>query len=387
VSKYKRFFILILILDFIIIWAGVVKYGGKSFAKQTLKDTSIDAYSSSCMDISESSFTNSEDDSCDVDDTRWVIPSGEPIGIYVKSEGVMVIGVGQVTDVNGEKQSPCDGLIGPGDYILSVEGEIVEDKAELTDIVNASNGDSIEIAVQKKQGDSLDYISENIIIQTVTVNPVEDKKGNYMLGLWVKDDISGIGTLTYYDENSFGALGHSINDNDTGEIFEISDGAIYKADVINIVKPNRKIPGRLEGMIDYSSSNMIGRVEGNSNFGVSGYITNAGKNTLSYDDYMPVGHKSDVVLGEAYLLSAVSGEPEYYSVEIIDIIEDAADTNKEIQLRITDSRLLELTSGIVQGMSGSPIIQDGKLVGAVTHVLVNDPTRGYGIFIENMLKK
>lgn len=365
-KNYKRFLFLLLALDMCLICAGLVKYNDAYVEASEIK------YTVPVSDINE--------------DDIWVVPSGEPIGIYVKSEGVMVIGVGHVTDINGDKQSPCDGLIGPGDYILSIEGEMVEDKAQLTDIVNSSNGESLEIAVQKKQDEACDLVSENIVIETVAVTPVEDKNGDYMLGLWVKDDISGIGTLTYYDENSFGALGHSINDNDTGEIFEISDGAIYKADLINIVKPNRKIPGRLEGMIDYSSSNMIGRVEGNTGFGVSGYITNVGRNSLPYDGYMPVGHKSDVELGRAYLLSSVSGKSEYYEVEIIDIIDDAADTNKELQLRITDSRLIELTNGIVQGMSGSPIIQDGKLIGAVTHVLVNDPTRGYGIFIENMLE-
>lgn len=390
-GRYKRIITLIIMLDFFIICAGMLKYGrypndvNSVHAEQAINDNTNSVYASNDIDFRNGSIDSFEGDG--EEDTRWVIPSGEPIGIYVKSEGVMVIGVGHVTDLNGDKQSPCDGLIGPGDYILSIEGEIVEDKAELTEIVNASNGECIEIAVQKKQTASCDILSENIIIETVTVSPVEDNKGNYMLGLWVKDDISGIGTLTYYDENSFGALGHSINDNDTGEIFEISDGAIYKANLINIVKPNRKIPGRLEGMIDYSSSNMIGRVEGNSGFGVNGYITKVGRSSLPYEEYMPVGHKSQVKLGKAYLLSSVSGKSEYYEVEIIDIIEEAVDTNKQLQLRITDSRLMELTSGIVQGMSGTPIIQDGKLIGAVTHVLVSDPTTGYGIFIENMLGK
>ncbi len=361
-KNYRRILILLLILDICIILAGIAKYHNKSYEV-----------------AAQTSYVSGGETSCE---EKWVVPSGEPIGIYVKSEGVMVIGIGEVNAKDGKKYSPCENLISAGDYILSIEGEMIDDKAELTNVVNESSGDELEITVQKKQ----DLSSDSVIIDTIKVVPVESKDGNYMLGLWVKDDISGIGTLTYYDEKRFGALGHSINDNDTGDIFEISDGAIYKANLINIVKPNRKIPGRLEGMIDYSSSNMIGRVEANSSFGVKGYITNGGREVLSYDEYMPIGRKEQLNLGEAYILSAVSGQREYYSVEIVNILYDSSHENKEIELRITDSRLIELTNGIVQGMSGSPIIQDGKIVGAVTHVLVNDPTRGYGIFIENMLE-
>ncbi len=361
-KDYRRFLFLLLALDVCIILAGIAKYYDKSYAV-----------------AAETSYVSGGDAGFE---EKWVVPSGEPIGIYVKSEGVMVIGIGEVSSVDGKKYSPCENLIEPGDYILSIEGEMIDDKSELTDVVNASAGNELEITVQKKPESNPD----SVVIDTVKAVPVQSKDGNYMLGLWVKDDISGIGTLTYYDEEGFGALGHSINDNDTGDLFEISDGAIYKANLINIVKPNRKIPGRLEGMIDYSSSNMIGRVEANSSFGVKGYITNTGREVLSYDEYMPIGRKEELELGEAYILSAVSGQQEYYAVEIVDIVYDSSYENKEIELRITDSRLLELTNGIVQGMSGSPIIQDGKIVGAVTHVLVNDPTRGYGIFIENMLE-
>ena len=362
-KTYKKFLALLLALVFSLICAGLVKYN---------KESNVEI-----SEAAESILINQQND-----EEIWVVPSGEPIGIYVKSQGVMVIGVGEIKLGDGTIYSPCTNIIDAGDYILSVEGEMIEDKVELTKIVNQCEGKEIDVTVQKKGvGDNGD-----IIIETVSVSPVKNDKGAYMLGLWVKDDISGIGTLTYYDENGFGALGHSINDNDTGELFEISDGAIYEASLINIIKPNRKLPGRLEGMIDYSSDNMIGRVETNSNYGISGYITSVGKENLSYEDYMPVGDKSDINKGEAYILSSLSGEPKYYSVEITDLCYDSTDKKKEIQLRITDSRLINLTSGIVQGMSGTPIIQNGKLVGAVTHVLVNDPTKGYGIFIENMLE-
>lgn len=363
-KTYKKFFALLLVLVFSLICVGLAKYN---------KESNVEV-----SEAAESILINQQND-----EEIWVVPSGEPIGIYVKSQGVMVIGVGEIKLNDGTIYSPCTDIIDAGDYILSVEGEIIDDKVELTEMVNQCAGKEIDVTVQKKGAGE----NGDIIIETVSISPVKNDKGDYMLGLWVKDDISGIGTLTYYDENGFGALGHSINDNDTGELFEISDGAIYEASLINIIKPHRKLPGRLEGMIDYSSDNMIGRVETNSNYGINGYITNVGRKKLSYEDYMPVGDKSDINKGEAYILSSISGEPEYYSVEITDLSYDSTDKKKEIQLRITDLRLINLTSGIVQGMSGTPIIQNGKLVGAVTHVLVNDPTKGYGIFIESMINK
>lgn len=363
-KSYRRFLFLLLALDVFLICTGLIKYNKEPYVVASeLKHT---------MPVAEID-----------EEEKWVVPSGEPIGIYVKSQGVMVIGIGEITGDDGQKYSPCSKLLEAGDYILSVEGEMIEDKVELANLVNQCDGKEVDMTIQRKGNDGLD----NITIETVAVTPVKSKTGDYMLGLWVKDDISGIGTLTYYDENSFGALGHSINDNDTGEVFEISDGAIYKANLISIVKSNRKLPGRLEGMIDYSGSNMLGRVQSNSPYGINGYVTNVGRNTLSYDEYIPIGNRSEVVLGEAYLMSSLSGETEYYSIEITDIIYDSVEKNKEIQIRITDSRLVELTSGIVQGMSGTPIIQNGKLIGAVTHVLVNDPTKGYGIFIENMMNQ
>lgn len=367
-KNYRKFLILLLAMDIGLICAGLVKYN---------KETYVVA-----SDIRDDLLAEESQMASDMDlEEIWVVPSGEPIGIYVKSQGVMVIGIGEIENAEGTKQSPCMDKIGKGDYILSVEGEMIEDKVELTDIVNKSSGNQIDMTVQRKVPGE----SGSIIIETVSVTPVENKSGDYMLGLWVKDDISGIGTLTYYDATGFGALGHSINDNDTGEVFEISDGAIYNTNLINIVKSNRKLPGRLEGMIDYSGGNMIGRVQENSKYGIKGYVTNVGRGTLNYEDYMPVAHKTEVKIGEAYLLSSLSGEQEYYTVEITDIMYDGGQDNKELQIRITDSRLIDLTSGIVQGMSGTPIIQNGKLVGAVTHVLVNDPTKGYGIFIENMI--
>lgn len=310
------------------------------------------------------------------DDVHMVVPSGEPIGIYVKTNGVMVINTGTVRCYDGTMKSPCFELILPGDYIVSVNGKKIEDKNTLISCIAECENESLNLGI----------IRNNTKLN-VNVKPIINAENKYMLGLWVKDDISGIGTMTYYDENGFGALGHSINDTDTGKLFEISDGAIYKANLINIVKANDTSPGRLEGLIDYSSSNVLGRVSGNGEYGIKGYVTENGYKKMTTDEWMPVGNKEDVHLGAAYIISSVSGKRCYYDVEITEIDISSNSKGKEIELIIKDSDLLKLTSGIVQGMSGTPIIQDGKLVGAITHVFLKDSAKGYGIFIEEMMKQ
>lgn len=319
--------------------------------------------------IYSETFGNSENDK------YMVMPSGETIGIYVKADGIMVVDVGTVMNANGESISPCYGVLQTGDYIVGINGNEIDDKKTLIEVVNSCAGNPVEITILR-----------NDIEQVVTVTPVLSDKGSYMLGVWVKDDISGIGTLTFVDENGFAALGHGINDNDTGKLFKICDGAIYKTNLINIVKATSNQPGRLEGMIDYSASNVMGRVEDNDSYGIKGYITKNGASNIVGNEWMPVAEKNEIHMGDAYILSCVSGAPQYYKVEITGIDLSMSAGNKGIELKITDEKLINYTNGIVQGMSGTPIIQDGKLIGAITHVFVNDSTRGYGVFIEEMLK-
>lgn len=310
------------------------------------------------------------------EDVRMVIPCGTPIGIYVKTDGVMVINTSEILSYNGEKCSPCDGILKQGDYIVSINGKNVEDKNDLIELVEESCGEALSVGVVRD--------NQNI---DVTVTPVLNEKQNYMLGLWVKDDISGIGTLTFIDEDGFGALGHSINDNDTGVAFSISDGAIYDATLVNVVKPSGNNPGRLEGIIDYSGEHIVGRVNNNSACGIQGYLTTHGNQELMDAEWIPVAQKSEAHLGKAYLLSSVSGESEYYEIEITDIDFSEKSEGKMLEIKVTDNRLLDITGGIVQGMSGTPIIQEGKLLGAVTHVFLKDSTMGYGIFVEEMLEQ
>lgn len=306
---------------------------------------------------------------------HMVMPSGKPIGIYVKTEGVMVIGTGEVKTKTGESCCPCMNIIESGDYITAINGIEINDKEELISNVDKYGSADVVISIKRKDR-SMD----------VSVTPVLSANDKYMLGLWVKDDISGIGTLTYIDENGFGALGHSINDTDTGELLKVGDGAIYNTQIINIVRTDGQSPGRLEGLIDYSSKNVIGRVNNNSSYGIKGYMTKNAGDYISSGEWMPIGKKSETHLGPALLLSAVSGEAKYYDVEITGIDISDSSQNKGLEIKIKDPELLNLTSGIVQGMSGTPIIQDGKLVGAVTHVFLKDSTRGYGTFVEDMIE-
>lgn len=312
--------------------------------------------------------------SFDGDAERFVCPSGEPVGIYVKTKGVMVIAVNQINTAEGMKPSPCEGILKAGDYIMRINNQTVNDKATMMRKIQESKGEEM-----------LFYVCRGTEYFNIRVTPVKTASGSYAVGVWVKDDIAGIGTITYTDGDRFAALGHSINDSDTGLTFRVSDGAIYETTIIHIRKPQTHTPGRLEGVINYAGQYVIGRVEENSLYGIHGYLTKRQQEKHKDDSKVPVGSREEVHIGTAYLKSSLSGSPEEYEIEIVSV--DADNENgKCMEIAVTDPELLALTGGIVQGISGTPILQDGKLIGAVTHVFVDDPTRGYGIFIEEMLQ-
>lgn len=308
------------------------------------------------------------------DAERMVCPSGEPVGIYVKTKGVMVIGINDVETEHGQISSPCKDLLNAGDYIMRINGVSVNDKATLQSMVRESEGKELLFRVCRENQ-----------YRNLRITPVKTKQGVYAIGLWVKDDISGIGTITFTDGDSFAALGHSINDNDTGMMFRVSDGAIYDTSIVRIKKPAQNTPGRLEGIINYSGQYVIGRVEGNNAYGIHGYLTKRQQEKTVEHTCVPIGSKEDVHKGTAYLISSVSGESKQYEIEIVSV-DTKNESGKCMEFRVTDTELLALTGGIVQGMSGTPILQDGKLIGAVTHVFVEDSKRGYGIFIGSMLE-
>jgi stage IV sporulation protein B len=305
---------------------------------------------------------------------EYVYASGEPVGIYAKSFGILVVGTGNVTDIDGTECRPADKLVKGGDYIVSVNGETVTDKEELIEKINAY-GSQREILGIQRAGE---YIE-------VSIQPAENDMGNYLLGIWVRDDLAGVGTLTYYREDgTFGALGHAISDGDTGELFEIAEGYLYTADIVGIHKGERGTPGELAGVIDYREESFLGSITDNTVLGIHGVLEETAAEELLAEEY-EVAYKQDVRTGAAFILSSVSGEMKSYEIRIEDLDYNSSEQNKGILFRVTDPELLELTGGIVQGMSGSPIIQGGRLIGAVTHVFVSDSSMGYGIFIEKML--
>lgn len=305
-----------------------------------------------------------------------VYANGSPIGIYVQTKGILVIGTGEISTENGEQVSPAENILFQGDYIVSVDGMPVKEKEELQEAVQESGGQKEVLGVERN-GETIE----------VSVQPVQGENGRYLLGAWVRDDLAGIGTMTYYDTNGkFGALGHAVSDSEVGKRLETERGWIYAADIIGIRRGEKGNPGELSGMISYQKSNCLGTVWKNTDIGIYGTLDgNLAK--LPAGEYYPVCYKQDIRKGSAYILSCVSGEAKQYEVEIEDLDYSGREANKGIMLRVTDENLLALTGGIVQGMSGSPILQDGKIIGAVTHVFVNDPTRGYGIFIEKMLEE
>lgn len=303
-----------------------------------------------------------------------VYAGGTTVGIYAKMNGVLVIGTGNVALSDGEEKSPAENLVKGGDYIVSVNGEPVDEKEALSDLIN----------IYGQEKEVLGIIRNDEYIE-VAATPVKAENEQYMLGIWVRDDLAGIGTLTYYtEEGKYGALGHPVSDGDTGTRVEVKQGDIYEADIVGIRKGEDGNPGEISGVINYGDSYKVGTIEKNCEKGIYGTLNGNQKDYLK-DAYFEVAYKQDIVLGKAYILSDVSGEIEQYEIEIQSLDFSGREENKGILIHVTDEKLLRLTGGIVQGMSGSPIIQNGKMIGAVTHVFVNDSTKGYGIFIENML--
>lgn len=311
----------------------------------------------------------------DVVDTQYAVPCGLPVGIYLKSNGIMVIGTGEVAGPDGTVAEPSLGILQSGDYIEAVNGTPLSTKEELMEEVDGCGGAETVLTV-RRSGSEID----------VKVRPAMDADGGYKLGAWVRDDTQGIGTMTYVDLNGhFGALGHGISDSDTGEIVQIEDGSLYETAVMGIEKGSAGRPGVMSGVIYYGPGSSLGAIEANTEEGVFGTVNSRFQEKLKSEP-LEIGYKQDVKEGPAIIRSSVSGELKDYAIEIEKVDYSSSKTGKGMVIKVTDPDLLALTGGIVQGMSGSPIIQDGKLIGAVTHVFIQDSAKGYGIFVENMLK-
>lgn len=304
-----------------------------------------------------------------------LIPGGMPIGIYMETDGVMVLGTELLEGIDGLKYEPAKNLVKSGDYIVGMNGMRIESKKELLEAVKKLNSDEVVLQL-RRAGEVI----------AVKIKPVKTSERAYRLGIWVRDNAQGLGTITFLNGKSeFGALGHGIHDVDTNELLDITDGTLYETSIKDIQKGESGTPGGMEGIIVYNSYNVLGKILKNTESGIYGTVERI--DSLFADQTpMEIGKKEEIESGEATIRCAVDGSVRDYKIKIIKVDLFCREINKGIVLEVTDPELLKLTGGIVQGMSGSPIIQNGKIVGAVTHVFVQDATKGYGIFIENMLK-
>ena len=212
-------------------------------------------------------------------------------------------------------------------------------------------------------------------------------KGNYRLGIWVRDNVQGLGTITFLTKNNrFAALGHGIHDVDTSTLLTIKRGTLYRTSIQKVQKGSKGNPGTMEGIIVYNRFHQLGVIEKNTDAGIYGEL-NSDRSWIGEEVPIQVAEKEEIKTGEARIRCYIDGEVKEYSIRVTQIDKESDQVNKGMVIQVTDTELLEKTGGIIQGMSGSPIIQNGKLIGAVTHVFVQDSTKGYGIFIENMLKE
>ena len=313
----------------------------------------------------------------EVVEDMYVYPVGCPVGIYVKSEGVLVAGLGNVKTTPTTEECPCNHILQAGDYILEVNGQAVSLKNDIINLVRESQGNPVVLTIRR-----------NGEISQVEVMPVLNLEGVYQIGVWVRDSAQGIGTLTYIDEDGyFGALGHGINDIDTAKLLDIDYGGLYETEIVSVKKGSTGEPGEISGVIRFLDTAKIGSIEKNTANGIYGKALED-ETVIDFEsvDKYPVALKQEIHLGDAQMAFMSGDEWNLYDIEITNIDYSQSEGNRGLVIKVTDPELIDKTGGIIQGMSGSPILQDGKIIGAVTHVFVNDPTKGYGIFIENMLK-
>ena len=303
-----------------------------------------------------------------------VLLGGMPVGIYMETDGVMVLNTEQIEGVDGKIYEPAGNLVRSGDYITAVDHREVSGKKELLEAVAEISGDRVILTVRR--GDET---------MDIKINPVEYAPDEYRLGIWVRDNVQGLGTVTFLTEQSrFGALGHGIHDTDTSVLMSIADGTVYRTSIQDIIRGAEGSPGSMEGIIVYNNYNVLGTIDKNTEAGIYGTIDRIDE---LFEEQIPIetAGKDEIVTGPATVRCFIDNELKEYEIRVTDIDMSGTEINKGLVIQVTDPELLEKTGGIIQGMSGSPIIQNGKLIGAVTHVFVQDSTMGYGIFIENML--
>lgn len=303
---------------------------------------------------------------------------GKIAGVKLYTSGVLVVGMSEIEGIDNKMYKPYENSgITEGDSIISVNNTKVSTTQDLIDSVNNCKGQDL----------SIQYLHNEETL-TCSITPVKTNNNQYKLGLWVRDSAAGVGTVTFYDPttNSFAALGHGITDIDTEELINIDSGEFVTTRVLNIAKGKSGTPGKIQGSIENQSN--IGTITKNSKFGIYGNVLDPLSLNLDYSNQIDIALREEIKLGNAKILCSLDGsEPKEYDIEIENIFRENNYDNKSMKIRVTDKDLIDKTGGIIQGMSGAPIIQNGKFVGAVTHVLVNNPTEGYAVFGDIMLKQ
>lgn len=304
---------------------------------------------------------------------KYVIPGGQTIGVELKTEGVLVVGLADIVNSDKISTSPAKlSGIQIGDKILGVDSINVKSTDDIIKYTQEFGIKEYKLKIER-EGKISDYV----------ITPVQIYKSDEIkFGFWARDDIAGIGTVTFIDPGTgrFGAIGHGITDTDTGKLIDIESGTISKANITNIKLGKKGEPGEIIGYILKDEDN-LGTVEKNTSFGIFGNINEESINYFN-NELIEVGTMEEMKLGPAVILSCVNNEIKKYNVEIIKLFFQNKPDEKSFVIKIVDDELIELTNGIIQGMSGCPVIQNNKIVGAVTHVFMNDPSKGYGIYIE-----
>ncbi len=307
-----------------------------------------------------------------------VIPVGNIAGVKLYTNGVLVVGMSEIEGEDNKSYKPYENSgIEEGDTIVKVNDTTIYSTDDLIENINLSKGEQLQIQ----------YIHDEET-KECSITPVKTDEEEYKLGLWVRDSAAGVGTVTFYEPSTkkFGALGHGITDIDTGELLNIASGEFVTADILNIKKGEDGNPGKIQGTVDGQET--IGEISKNTEFGIYGKIEDLSSLNIDASKEMEVALRDEIQLGKATILCSLDNETvQEYEIEITKIYKENNYDNKSMEIKVTDERLIEKTGGIIQGMSGSPIIQNGKFVGAVTHVLVNSATEGYAVFGDLMIKQ
>lgn len=304
---------------------------------------------------------------------------GEPVGVKISTKGVLVVGLSDIESSRGPVLSPAaEAGVQIGDSILKINNTEIKSAEDVSSIVSKSNGNKLVLSIERKG----EYIEKYC-------SPVKGKDDEeYKIGLWIRDSTAGVGTLTFYhkETNKFAALGHPITDVDTGTILKVEKGEILSSSIVSIRKGLRGDPGELKGIF-LDEENPLGSINYNTNCGIFGTGNKPIINNGKYNKPVKIALRNEIKEGPAKIITTIDGsEPKEYDINIEKLLQQDTPGPKSMIIKVTDKVLLEKTGGIVQGMSGSPIVQNGKLIGAVTHVLINKPDTGYGIYIEWMLK-